>query len=222
MEKTPSEHQKVLQDLDRLMSEATDEASREEIRRLRNSLNTPEMIEMARAAEKPEARRNRNPVLEFHDPLLPSIVTAIGGVMAAAICLYAVVLGFEAPIVVVGGTPMNPWIVATLAGAVSVAFTALSLTRSFSVRFDVEGMASRTSGSRWRRLYVGAMPWKSIRSLRERELDRVLEVRAFSGEIFEIPMRVANYPIMRHHLDNMVMLYGERDPAVPGATSHRA
>ena len=39
--------------------------------------------------------------------------------------------------------------------------------------------------------------------------DRVLEVRAAGGEVFEIPMRVVNYPILREHLDNMVRLYGE-------------
>jgi hypothetical protein len=37
----------------------------------------------------------------------------------------------------------------------------------------------------------------------------VLEVRAASGEVFEIPMRVVNYAILREHLDNMVRLYGE-------------
>jgi hypothetical protein len=160
MEKPPHEHQKVLQDLDRLLNEATDDASRNEIRRLRDSLNTPEMIEMARAAEQHKERRSSNPVLEFHDPMV---------------------------------------------------FTALSLTRTFSVRFDTEGMASRTSGNRWRKLCVGTMPWKQIRALHERREDGVLEVRAAGGQIFEIPMRVANYAILRHHLDNMVMLYGEVD-----------
>jgi hypothetical protein len=38
----------------------------------------------------------------------------------------------------------------------------------------------------------------------------VLEVRSAGGEVFEIPMRVANYPILRSHLDNMILLYGER------------
>lgn len=210
MEKPPTEHQKVLQDLDRLMNEATDDASRNEIRRLRDSLNTPEMIEMARAAEQHKERRSSNPVLDFHDPLLPSMVTATGCVVAAAICLYAVVLGFESPQASLAGTSFNPWIVATLAGAVTMVFTALSLTRTFSVRFDTDGMASRTSGNRWRKLCVGTMPWKQIRSLHERREDGVLEVRAAGGQIFEIPMRVANYAILRHHLDNMVMLYGER------------
>jgi hypothetical protein len=210
MERPPTEHQKVLQDLDRLMSEATDEASRKEIQRLRDSLNTPEMIDMARAAEQHKERRSSDPVLEFHDPLLPSIVTATGCVVAAAICLYAVVLGFESPRAAIAGRSFNPWIVATLAGAVSMVFTALSLTRTFSVRFDTAGLASRTSGHRWRKLCVGSMPWKEIRSLHERREDGVLEVRAAGGRIFEIPLRVANYPILRHHLDNMVMLYGER------------
>jgi hypothetical protein len=38
----------------------------------------------------------------------------------------------------------------------------------------------------------------------------VLEVRAAGGELFEIPMRVTNYAVLRQHLDNMVVLYGER------------
>jgi hypothetical protein len=208
MQKAPPDHQKVLQELDRLLSEATDDASRDEILRLRNSLNTPEMIEMARAARQSAAQRNRDPVLEFHDPLLPSWLTATGGVIATAICLYAVALGIQAPTLVIGQLPLNPWIIAVFAGAFSMAFTALSLTRAFSIRIDTSGMATRVSGGRWRKLYIGAMPWKDIRALRERP-DRVLEVRAASGEIFEIPMRVVNYPILREHLDNMVRLYGE-------------
>ncbi len=211
MEKGPAEHQKVLQDLDRMLREAPDEASREEIRRLRDSLNTPEMIEMARAAEQHKERRRSDPVLEFHDLLLPSWATATGSVIATAICLYALVLAFDAPTVIIGGNLWNTWIIAAVAGAASLAFTALSVMRVFSVRFDTVGMVSRTSGARWRRLYVGAMPWKEIRSLRERAMDRVLEVGAASGEIFEIPMRVANYPILRQHLDNMVRLYGGVD-----------
>lgn len=207
MEKAPIDHQKVLQDLDRLLDEAPDAASREEILRLRNSLNSPEMIEMARAARKSSSQRSSNPVLEFHDPLLPSLVTATGGVIATAICLYAVALALQAP-ADIGKLPLNPWIVAVFAGALSVVFTALSLTRAFSIRVDTSGMASRTSGGRWRGLYVGTMPWKDIRALRERP-DRVLEVRAASGEVFEIPMRVVNYPILREHLENMVRLYGE-------------
>ena len=208
MEKAPPDHQKVLQELDRLLSEAPDEASREEILRLRNSLNTPEMIEMARAAKKRASRRSSDPVLEFHDPLLPTWMTATGAVITTAICLYAVALGFEAPTVVIGELPLNPWMVAVFAGAFSVAFTALSLTRAFSIRVDTSGMATRISGGRWRSFNVGTMPWKDIRSLRERP-DHVLEVRAASGEVFEIPMRVINYPILREHLDNMVRLYGE-------------
>jgi hypothetical protein len=166
------------------------------------------MIEMARDARKNASQRSSNPVLEFHDPLLPSLVTATGGVVATAVCLYAVALGFEAPTVVIGHLPLNPWIVAVFAGAFSVAFTALSLTRAFSIRVDTSGMATRISGGRWRALNIGAMPWKDIRSLRERP-DRVLEVRAAGGEVFEIPMRVVNYAILREHLDNMVRLYGE-------------
>jgi hypothetical protein len=90
-------------------------------------------------------------------------------------------------------------------------FSALSFVRTFSVRVDTLGMASRTSGNRWRSLRVGAMVWKDIRSMRERD-DRVLEVRAADAHLFEIPMRVVNYPILRQHLENMVRLYGDRPP----------
>jgi hypothetical protein len=209
MEKTPAGHQKMLQDIERLLAEAPDEASRRDLERLRDSLNSPQMLEMAReVASKP-----RSPgalVLDFHDPLLPPVVTAAGGVIAAAFCLYAVMLGFDRPAISIGGSMINLWIVAAFAGAVSASFTAMSFTRTFTVRFDTEGMLSRISGSRWQKLYTGAMSWKNIRSLHEREKDRVLEIRAASGEVFEIPMKIGNYRALRDHLDNMVMLYGER------------
>jgi hypothetical protein len=210
MEKTPAGHQKLLQDIEKLLAEAPDDASRRDLERLRESLNSPQMLDMARELASGKARPTGTLVLDFHDPLLPSVVTAAGGVIAAAFCLYAVMLGLEKPAIAIGGTLLNLWIVAAFAGALSAFFTALSFMRTFSVRFDTEGMLSRTSGARWRRLYTGAMSWKSIRSLQEREKDRVLEVRSASGEVFEIPMRVVNYRILREHLDNMVMLYGER------------
>ena len=209
MEKTPAGHQKLLQDIERLLEEAPDEASRRDLERLRESLNSPQMLDMAREVmSKP--RSPGTLILDFHDPLLPSVVTAAGGVIAAAFCLYAVTLGFDQPAIHVGSSVLNLWIVAAFAGAVSASFTALSFSRTFTVRFDTEGMLSRANGSRWQRLYTGAMSWKSIRSLQERPTDRVLEVRAASGEVFEIPMKVVNYRILREHLDNMVMLYGER------------
>jgi hypothetical protein len=208
MDKTPAGHQKLLQDIERLLAEAPDEASRRDLERLRDSLNSPQMLDMAREVmSKP--RTPGTLMLDFHDPLLPSAVTAAGGVIAAALCLYAVMLGFDKPAIAVGGTMVNLWIVAAFAGAVSAFFTALSFMRTFTVRFDTEGMLSRTSGARWLRLYTGAMSWKGIRSLHERAQDRVLEVRAASGEVFEIPMRVVNYRILKEHLENMVLLYGE-------------
>jgi len=214
MEKTPSGHQKMLQDIERLIAEAPDEASRRDLERLRDSLNSPQMIEMAREAmSKPRASGTL--VLDFHDPLLPSVVTAAGGVISAAFCLYAVMLGLERPAISIGGTLVNLWFVAAFAGAVSAAFTALSFSRTFTVRFDTEGMLSRSNGSRWKSLYTGAMSWKNIRSLNERPKDRVLEVHAASGEVFEIPMRVVNYRALRDHLDNMVMLYGVTAPVAP-------
>jgi hypothetical protein len=209
MEKTPAGHQKSLQDIEQLLADAPDEASRRDLERLRDSLNSPQMIQMAREVmNKP--RSPDSLVLDFHDPLLPGAVTAAGGVIAAAFCLYAVMLGFEKPAIAVGSSMINLWIVAAFAGALSACFTALSFSRTFTVRFDTEGMLSRTSGARWQRLYTGAMSWKSIRSLHERDGDRVLEVRSAHGEVFEIPMRVVNYRALRDHLDNMVMLYGER------------
>ena len=206
----------MLQDIERLIAEAPDEASRRDLERLRDSLNSPQMLEMAREAmSKPRASGTL--VLDFHDPLLPSVVTAAGGVIAAAFCLYAVMLGLERPAISIGGSPVNLWIVAAFAGAVSAAFTALSFSRTFTVRFDTEGMLSRSNGARWKSLYTGAMSWKDIRSLNERAKDRVLEVHAASGETFEIPMRVVNYRALRDHLDNMVMLYGVAVPGTQGS-----
>lgn len=204
-----SEHQKLLEEIDRRMSEAPDEAARAELAALRARLTSPDVRKLTRDLEKSPPRQG-NLSLEFHDPLVPMPITAAGCVIAAAICAFAVVNGFKSPIASIGTWTFNLWIAAALAGACSVAFSALSLARSFTVRFDTVGMVSRVNGGRWQRLRVGTMPWEAIRSLHERPKDKVLEVRAAGGTLFEIPMRVTNYPVLRQHLDNMVMLYGER------------
>jgi hypothetical protein len=202
--------QKLLQHIDQLIAQAPDEASRAELQRMRARLDSPEMLDMARDLAGRKPSRPEDLVLEFHDPLLPMVVTAGGCVIAAAVCLFAVVEGFKSSTAFIAGTEVNLWILAAFAGAVSAMFSALSFTRSYSVRVDTLGMASRTSGSRWRNLRVGAMLWKDIRSLHERGTDRILEVRAADDALFEIPMRVANYPILKQHLENMVRLYGDR------------
>ena len=209
MNQPPGELQKLMQHIDQLIEQAADENSRAELERLKARLNTPEMLDMARDLAGSRRAKPEELVLEFHDPLLPTVLTAAGCVIATAICLFAVVDGFKSSTAFVGGTPVNLWLVAAFAGAISVAFSALSFVRTFSVRVDTLGMASRTSGTRWKTLRVGAMVWKDIRSLRERE-DRVLEVRAADAHVFEIPMRVVNYGILKQHLENMVRLYGDR------------
>jgi len=204
-----SEHQKLLEEIDRRMSEAPDAAARAELAALRSRLDSRDVRNLARDLEKSPPRRG-NLSLEFHDPLVPTALTAGASVVATAIALFAVVSGFKSPIASIGDWTFNLWMVAAVAGAFSVTFSALSFARTFSVRFDTTGMVSRVSGRRWHRLHVGAMAWESIRSLRERADDRVLEVRAAGGALFEIPMRVANYAVLRQHLENMVTLYGER------------
>ena len=194
MEKTPAGHQKLLQDIERLLAEAPDEASRRDLERLRDSLNSPQMIEMAREVDEQAALARHSLVLDFHDPLLPALVTAAGGVIAAAFCLYAVTLGFEKPAIAVGGSMINLWIVAAFAGALSAFFTALSFIAHVLGAFRHRGHGCRAPAAHAGGACTsGAMSWKSIRSLHERAQDRVLEVRAASGEVFEIPMRVVNY-----------------------------
>jgi hypothetical protein len=209
MNQPPGELQKLLQHIDQLIEQAADESSRAELERLKARLNTPEMLDMARDLAGSRRAKPEELVLEFHDPLLPTVLTAAGCVIATAVCLFAVVDGFKSSTAFIGGTPVNLWLVAAFAGAISVAFSALSFVRTFSIRVDTLGMASRTSGARWKTLRVGAMVWKDIRALRERE-DRVLEVRAADAHVFEIPMRVVNYAILKQHLENMVRLYGDR------------
>jgi hypothetical protein len=212
MNQPPGELQKLLQHIDQLIEQAGDDSSRAELHRLRSRLNTPEMLDMARDLAGRRTAKPEELVLEFHDPLLPPVLTATGCVVAAAICLFAVVAGFRSSTAFLGDTPVNLWLVAALAGAFSVLCSALSFMRTFSVRVDTLGMAARTNGSRWSKLRVGVMVWKDIRALRERE-DRVLEVCAADGHGFEIPMRVVNYGILKQHLENMVRLYGDRPAA---------
>jgi hypothetical protein len=210
MANPPTEHEKLIQDIDRMLAEAPDAASRADIQRLKDRLNSPEIRELAREREKQPPRKEQNLALEFHDPLLPMPVTAGASVVATAICLFAVLHGFEDPVVSIAGHAFNLWIVAAIAGALSVMFTALSFTRSFSVRVDTTGMASRISGTRWQGLKVGAMRWTEIRSLRKHADRGVLEVSAAGGQVFEIPMRIANFQVLETHLENMVRLYGDR------------
>ena len=206
----PTELQKLLQHIDQLIEQATDEASRLELQRMRARLNSPEMRELERNFADSRRADPANLVLEFHDPLLPTVLTAAGAVIAAAVCVFAVVDGSKNAIESIAGLEVNLWMVALFAAAWSVTFTALSFMRTFSVRFDIAGMASRISGARWKQLRVGEMLWKDIRSLHERTSDRILEVRAAGGDVFEIPTRVANYPVLLQHLENMVRLYGDR------------
>ncbi len=211
MQNSPTERERLLADINRLLAEAPDEASRRDLERLRDSLNSPEMLDMARALESRPRPKASELVLHFHVPVLPMWMTATFSVLASAMCLYAATLAWSHPVVTFEGRSINLWLVAALFGALSLAFTALSFRRSFFVRVDAEGMVTRHGSKGFEHLRVGQMRWKDIRSLHERENDRVLEVRAAGGEVFEIPLRLVNYRILRHHLDNMVMLYG--DPA---------
>jgi hypothetical protein len=211
MDRPPSDPQKTLEQIDRLLAEAPDEATRRELTALRARLTAPEIADLAREA-KLRRPRERELVLEFHDPMLPMLVTAGGSVIATTICLFAVFTALESPMAFFLGRPMNLWTTAAVAGAFSVMFTALSFARAFSVRIDTMGMISRANGTRWSRLRVGATAWKNIRSLKERG-DGVLEVHAAGGEVLDIPMRVGNYQVLREHLENMVRLFGDRPDA---------
>jgi hypothetical protein len=209
----PTERDRLLADIDRMLAETTDEANRKDLERLRDSMNSPQMRDMAQALEKAPRRRAEDLVLHFHAPVFPVPLTAAGGVLATAICLYAAMLALSNPLILIGQRVMSLWLIAAFFGSLSVLFTALSFRRSFFVRIDTDGMAARVQGKRWRHLRVGAVRWKDIRSLHERVKDRVLEVRTAAGEILEVPMKLVNYKVLKHHLDNMVMLYGDRSPA---------
>lgn len=210
MQKSPTEREKLLADIDRLLAEAPDDESRRDLERLRATLDSPEMLDMARAIETAPKRKPSELVLHFHVPLLPMWVTGTLSVLASALCLYAAVTAWSHPVITFEGRPVNLWYVTLLFGAVSLVFFALSRRRSFFVRVDTEGMATRHGGRRYEHLRVGDMRWKDIRSLHERPDDRVLEVRTADGAVLEIPLRLVNYQILRHHLDNMVLLYGDR------------
>lgn len=205
----PSEREKLLADIDRMLAETTDEASRKDLERLRDSLNSQQMRDMADAAQTLPKRKPEDLVLHFHAPLFPVALTASGCVLATAICLYAAMLAFKNPLILIAGRILNLWLIAAFFGSLSVLFTAMALKRSYFVRIDTEGMAARSAGKRWRHLRAGDVRWKDVRSLNERVKDRVLEIRTADGESLEVPMKLVNYKVLKHHLDNMVMLYGD-------------
>ena len=211
MQKPSTEREKLLADIERLLAEAKDEPSRHDLERLRESLNSPRMLDMARAIESAPRRKDAELVLHFHAPLFPVPLMAAGSVLASAICLYAATLAWTNPLIQIGGRVMNLWLIAALFGSLSVLFTAMSFKRSYFVRIDTEGMATRVNGRRWAHLHAGEVRWKDVRSLQERA-DRVLEVRTASGAVLEVPLKLVNYQVLKHHLDNRVMLYGDRPP----------
>jgi hypothetical protein len=205
----PSDRDKLLADIDRMLAETTDEASRKDLKRLRDSLNSPQMRDMAQAVEASPKRKPEELVLLFHAPLFPVPLTAVGCVLATAICLYAAMLAFRNPLILIAGKVMNLWLIAAFFGSLSVLFTALALKRSYFVRIDTDGLAARSAGKRWRHLRTGDLRWKDVRSLVERSKDRVLEIRTADGGSLEVPMKLVNYKVLKNHLDNMVMLYGD-------------
>jgi hypothetical protein len=211
MQKTPDERDKLLADIDKLLAEAPDEASRRDLERLRDSMNSPQMRDMAKQIAASPPRKASDLVLLFHAPVLPLPFTASVCVLATALCLYAVMLALGNPLILIAGRVMNLWLLAAMFGAVTALFTALSFRRSFFVRIDAEGMATRHAGKRWDKLRTGDIRWKDIRSLHERA-DQVLEIRAAGGAVFEVPRKLVNYKVLKSHLDNMVMLYGDQRP----------
>ena len=211
MQNQPTEREKLLADIERMLAEAKDEPSRRDLERLRDSLNTPQMVDMARDIETSPRRKASELVLHFHAPRFPVALTAAGCVLASAICLYAAMLAWSNPLILIGGRVMNLWLIAAFFGSLSVLFTALAVKRSYFVRIDTEGMSARVNGKRWAHLRTGDVRWKDIRALREQ--DGVLEILTASGEVLQVPQKLVNYKVLKHHLDNMVMLYGDRAPA---------
>lgn len=206
-----TEREKLLADIERMLAEEPDEAGRRDLERLRDSLNSPEMMDMAQALESAPKRAPDELVLHFHAPLFPVLLTGAGCVLASATCLYAAMLAWSNPLIQIGGKVLNLWLIAALFGSLSVMFTAMSFKRSYFVRIDTEGMSARSHGKRWAHLRAGDLRWKDIRSLHERA--GVLEVRAAGGDVIEVPLGLVNYKVLKHHLDNMVMLYGDQAPA---------
>src|SRR3954471_14113458 len=125
MNQPATEHQKLLQHIDLLIGQAGAETTRAELERLRERLNTPEMLDMAQQLAGRRPAKPEELVLEFHDPLLPTALTATCSVIATAVCLFAVVDGFKSEQAFLAGAPVNLWLVAALSGALSVMFTAL-------------------------------------------------------------------------------------------------
>src|SRR5688500_4785269 len=117
MNQPTSELQRLLQQLDQQIAQASDEPTRLELQRLRSRLESPEMLNMARELAGSRPSDPASLVLEFHVPLLPNVVTATACVIAAATCLFAIVEGFKHATASMVGNEVNLWLVAVFAGA---------------------------------------------------------------------------------------------------------
>src|SRR5689334_8832432 len=103
MEKPSGIREKLLADIEKQLAEAPDEATRQELERLRESMNSPRMLDMARDLEKSTPRQASELVLHFHAPQYPTPLTASGCVIATVICLYAAMLAFSNPLILIAG-----------------------------------------------------------------------------------------------------------------------
>ena len=73
MNQPTSELQRLLQQLDQQIAQASDEPTRQELQRLRARLESPEMLNMARELAGSRPSDPASLVLEFHDPWLPDV-----------------------------------------------------------------------------------------------------------------------------------------------------
>ncbi len=149
---------------------------------------------MARELESSPPRGPRSLVLQFHDAAATAGVTAAGCVSRQRDLPVRRHVGLEPSADRRSAARhVNLWIVAAFAGALTALFTALSFTRSFSVRFDTEGMMSRISGTRWQHLRVARCAGRNIRSLQERDRIACSKCARPAAKCSRLPMKVVNY-----------------------------
>jgi hypothetical protein len=201
-------HEDVLRTLSELEQKAPDEASRMRAAQLRVELSSPAMMAVAKDLSRWDTARHKwwylKPVLRYHEHIVWPWMTIIPGVV------FAIAAATNVWWVLAGDLAIESIRYGAIFTAATVVFCYLATRRRFSVSCSSDQVASKAIGRRYAHLRTGTMPTVSLRDVKERRNDRVLELHDKSGLVMEIPMQVDGYDQMHVFLKNMASTFSRR------------
>jgi hypothetical protein len=199
-----AEHEKVLQDLRAIEENSPDANARELASRMRADFSSPEMLAAVRHLSKRERSRarwwNRTPSVRYHDRIIWPWLTVIPCVV------LTIATATNVWWVLTGHISISSIRYGAVFGAAALGCYYLYTLRRFSLSWSSEKISSMAMGRRYSHLKTGTIPATSLRDVRERRSDQVLEIYDTSGLAMEVPMQIDGY----EHLYRILSTLAER------------